>query len=167
MKLPDETRGLRLLVESGSAIVIGVERELPGWVQRQVARIADAWGRLDPAARGRATAEAVVAGEVAMLRVVGELRELLGTDPGDQATTPLQIVRTAYREPTAVLVAAGIPPVERDGFDVRTWPDDVYGLVPATFGDLGDPDLAPLHLAWGVAKAGVLRARRLRAAPDA
>jgi len=35
-----------------------------------------------------------------------------------------------------------------------------YGLVPRTLGDLGDPELAPLHLAWGMAKATVIRARR-------
>ncbi len=68
-------------------------------------------------------------------------------------------MRTAYREPTAVLAAAGIPAVQRDAFDERAWPDDRYGLVPHTLGDLGDPDLAPLHLAWGMAKSAVLRAR--------
>jgi hypothetical protein len=59
-----------------------------------------------------------------------------------------------------VLEAAGIPPVERDEFDERAWPDDRYGLVIATLGDLGDDELAPLHFAWGMAKATVLRARR-------
>jgi len=63
---PDETRHLRLLAESGAAIVDGVARELPGWVERQV----------------------------------------------------------------------------------------IHDL-----GALGDEGLAPLHFAWGVAKAGVLRAR--------
>ena len=68
-------------------------------------------------------------------------------------------MRSAYREPTAVLDAAGIPPVERDEFDERAWPDDRYGLVSHDLGDLGDADLAPLQLAWGMAKAKVLRAR--------
>jgi hypothetical protein len=49
----------------------------------------------------------------------------------------------------------------RDEFQERTWPDDIYGLVPANLGELGDPDLAPLHLAWGMAKAGVLRSRHV------
>jgi len=35
------------------------------------------------------------------------------------SATPLEVVRSAYREPTAVLEAAAIPPVERDGFDER------------------------------------------------
>ena len=88
---------------------------------------------------------------------------MFALDPAAQTATPLEIVRSAYREPTAVLVSAGVPAVERDGFDERAWPDDRYGLVPHTLGDLGDPDLAPLMLAWGMAKAAVLRARAERA----
>jgi hypothetical protein len=155
----DEERGLRLLAEAGDAIVIGVERELPGWVRREVARIVEAWGQTEPAVRARAEREAVDAGDAAAARVVGELRVLLAADPSAQRATPLEIVRSAYREPTGVLEAAGIPPVERDEFDERAWPDDRYGLVIATFGDLGDDELAPLHFAWGMAKATVLRAR--------
>jgi hypothetical protein len=156
----DEARGLRLLAEAGDAIVAGVERELPGWVRREVGRILDAWGRTVPEARARAERDAVTAGDAATTRVVGELQALLATDPSAQAATPLEIVRRAYREPTAVLETAGVPPVERDEFDERAWPDDHYGLVIATLGDLGDDDLAPLHFAWGMAKAAVLRARR-------
>ncbi len=91
--------------------------------------------------------------------MVASLRALLAADPAEQRATPLEIVRTIYREPTEVLVAAGVPAVVRDPFDERAWPEDRYGLVLRTLGDLGDPDLAPLHLAWGVAKATVLRAR--------
>ena len=94
-----------------------------------------------------------------LTRVVARLRELFADDPAAQTATPLEIVRSAYREPTAVLEVAAIPPVERDAFDERAWPDDRYGLVPRTLGDLGDPDLAPLMLAWGMAKAAVLRGR--------
>ena len=155
----DEVRGLRLLAEAGDAIVAGVARELPGWVQRQVTRILDAWGRTEPEARAHAERAAVDAGDAAAVRVVSELRALMATDPSAQRATPLEIVRSAYREPTTVLEAAEIPPVERDEFDERAWPDDRYGLVIATLGDLGDDDLAPLHFAWGMAKTTVLRAR--------
>ena len=155
----DEARGLRLLAETGDAIVAGVARELPGWTERQVLRILDAWGRAAPDTRARAERAGVDAGDAATERVVGELRALLATDPSTQSATPLEIVRSAYREPTLVLAAAGIPPVERDEFDERAWPDDRYGLVIATLGDLGDDELAPLHFAWGMAKAAVLRAR--------
>jgi hypothetical protein len=156
----DEQHGLELLREAGDAIVAGVERELPGWVERSVTRILDAWGRTSPAERARAERDAVVAAQTATARVSQELRDLFALDPEQQRSTPLEIVRRAYREPTAVLSAAGIPPVERDEFDERAWPDDTYGLVVHGLGELGDEDLAPLQLAWGMAKAKVVRARR-------
>ena len=171
----DEQRGLELLREAGDAIVAGVERELPGWVERSVERIIDAWGRTPAEARESAMRDAVVAGRVATDRITAELRALFALDPDDQRSTPLELVRGAYREPTAVLAALGIPAVERDDFAERAWPDDVYGLVVHGLGDLGDrgdlgglgepgdpgdEELAPYQLAWGMAKAKVLRARR-------
>jgi hypothetical protein len=155
----DEQRGLALLHEASDAILVGVERELPGWVERSVTRILDAWGRAPTQVRERAEREAVGAGRVATVRVVGELRVLFALDPEEQRSTPLELVRRAYREPTGVLAAAGIPAVERDEFAERAWPDDTYGLVVHGLGDLGDDDLAPLQMAWGLAKAKVLRAR--------
>lgn len=156
----DERRGLALLHEASDAIVVGVEREVPGWVERSVKHILDAWGRTAPDDRARAERDAVDAGQAATTRIVGELRALFLRDPEDQRSTPLEIVRGAYREPTAVLAAAGIPAVERDEFAERAWPDDTYGLVVHGLGDLGDEDLAPMQMAWGLAKAKVLRARR-------
>lgn len=145
------------LYETGEAIVAGVERCLPRWAERQVERILDAWGRLDPDARTRALEDARAAGVTATARVGADLRALLATPVAEQRATPLEVVRSAYREPTEVLAALGVPPVVRDQFDERAWPGDRYGLVPRTLGDLGDDDLAPLHLAWGLAKAAVLR----------
>jgi hypothetical protein len=156
----DAARALARLDEAGAAIVGGVERQVPGWVQTQVVRLLDAWGRASAETRMRSEAQSVDAGTAAARRIVDELRALFAVAPEQQHATPLEIVRTAYREPTAVLVAAGVPPIVRDEFDERAWPDDAYGLVPRTLGDLGDPELAPLHLAWGMAKATVIRARR-------
>ena len=157
---PDaEARGLVMLAETGDAIATGVAREVPGFVIAAVDRILDAWGRADDHTRARAQRAAPPAGAAAARRIGDALRTLLATDPADQRATPLEIVRTVFREPTEILVAAGVPAVVRDPFDERTQPDDRYDLAPRTLGDLGDPDLAPLHLAWGVAKAMVLRAR--------
>jgi hypothetical protein len=44
----DEPGGLLVLAEAAAAIVAGVERELPGWVERSVVRILDAWGLAAP-----------------------------------------------------------------------------------------------------------------------
>jgi hypothetical protein len=126
----------------------------------RVAFIADAWGRLDAETRARLDADAVVAGDAATARVVASLREFFATPPADQRSTPLEIVRTATRDVTEVLSAAGIPPVERDEFAERAFPDDRYDVTPATLADLGDDELGPLQLAWGLAKAKVLRADR-------
>jgi hypothetical protein len=105
--------------------------------------------------------EARQAGEQAALRVTAELRDLLAVDPAEQRATPLEIIRGAVAEPTAVLAGAGVPDVVRDPFEERAWPDDRFGLVPRTLRDL-DPDLAAIHFAWGIAKAALLRARAER-----
>jgi hypothetical protein len=147
----------RRLREVSDEILLGVERELPGWVRAQVERIASAWGRLGAAEHGRLSTGADDIARVTTARVVDELRELLAADAAAQRSTPLQVVRSAYREPTDLLRSFGIPPVLRDPFDERAWPDDDYGLVPHTLGGLGDPELGPLLLAWGLAKAAVLR----------
>jgi hypothetical protein len=155
-----ESAALDRLRRAGDAIVIGVGAQLPSWVVGQVRRVLDAWGRVEDATRARAEADAVEAGARAAARVTAELRDLFARDPTDQRVTPLEIVRGAIREPTAILVAVGVPPIDRDAFDERSFPDDRYGLVPVTLGDLGDADLGPLQLVWGMAKAGVLDARR-------
>lgn len=137
-----------------------MERTLPGWVVGRVGYILDAWGRAPHDVRRRAEREAVEAGAAAAQRVGAELGALFALPVAAQRSTPLEIVRSAYREPTAVLHAAGVPPVAREAYDERSWPDDEYGLVPRTLGDLGDESLAPLHLAWGLAKAALLRESR-------
>jgi hypothetical protein len=158
-----EQRGLHMLRDAGAAIVEGVEHELAGWVERSVVGVLDAWGRAPAEVRERAERDAVEAGRAATARVSGELRALFALDAARQRATPLEIVRGAHREPTVVLAAAGIPPIVRDEFAERAWPDDDYGLVVHGLGDLGDGALAPLQLAWGMAKARVLEARRAAA----
>jgi hypothetical protein len=145
--------------EAAAAMVAGVERAVPVWVRREVARLLAAWGGLDPVAVQEVLEQADAAGAVAARRVASELAGLLALDPAEQRATPLQIIRGAVAEPAAVLAAAGVPEVVRDEFEERAWPEDRYGLVPRTLRDL-DPDLAAVHFAWGLSKAEVLRARR-------
>ncbi len=157
-QVPDESLLEQLQNVSGE-IVAGVERELPGWVVREVGRILEAWGRLDPSQLDEAMERARAAGEAAAARIGGQLRQLFAKDPAEQHETPLQIVRGATVEPTVVLNGVGIPEVVRDLFDERANPSDVYDVAPRTLGDLGDPEMGSLMLAWGVAKARVLRNR--------
>ena len=151
----------RRLEEASAALVDGVGLALPSWAARSADGLLAAWGRLDAERRRAVVEEAREAGERAARRVANELAGLFALDPADQRATPLQFIRTAVAEPTAVLAAAGMPDVVRDEFDERSWPEDRFGLVPRTLKDL-DPDLAAVHFAWGVAKAQVLRARMHR-----
>ncbi len=146
------------LRDAGDAIVQGVERSGPGWSVAQVDRILDAWGRVPESERAGIRSRAETAGRAGAERVAGALRELFASDPADQHETPLQVVRTLTREPTAVLAALGVPEVVRDPFDERANPGDRYGLGLRTLADL-DPGLGPELLVWGLAKARVLRDR--------
>jgi hypothetical protein len=151
----DEARGLELMREAEAQILDGVDRLAAQWVQAAIEH------RI-PGADETVREEARVAGEAARERVTKELRELFAVDPARQRATPLEIVRTLRYEVTAVLAARDVPTVVRDPFEVRSFADDVYGVVPRSLGDLGDEDLGPLLLAWGLGKSKVLRARATR-----
>jgi hypothetical protein len=98
--------------------------------------------------------------------VMQALRDLLATDVDAQRTNPLSILRDAVRYPTAVLRDAGVAPANRDEFAIRTFPADVYNLVPAAWSDI-DAALAEPGLIWGAWKAKtVLDRRRGRASSD-
>ena len=135
--------------EQSEALARAVDDALPRWVERSVeARLWAAFGHADPAAM----AEAQRAGEEARAEVGGRVRALLAQDIDEQRSNPLAILRTAVRYPTAVLRAAGAPPVPRDDFAVDRFPEDAYDLTPASFADI-DPALAQPGIEWGAAKA--------------
>jgi hypothetical protein len=133
-----------------------IEAALPGWVERCVREVAEAWRPglwVDLAGRAEA------AGRAARSEVGPRVRELLGIDVDQQPTGPLDLCRSAVRYPTEVLAGAGVPPVERDEFAARVFPDDVYDLSPANFAAI-DESVAEPGLVWGAAKAHVVLARR-------
>jgi len=131
----------QVLREHGAALADAVTDALPGWVVRSVTRF-------DPSLR----AEAEDAGRAAAADVRPRLHALLAEDVDLQRTNPLAVVREAVRYPTAVLAAAGVPPVARSGFDVDHFPDDPYGLVPMTWADV-DESLHEPGIIWGALKA--------------
>ena len=101
-------------------------------------------GRTPQAARAAALARArPTAGVAAAARVGAALAALLAIDPVRAAVDPARDrpdpLPGADRDPRR----AGVPPVVRDPFDERAWPEDRYDLVPRTLGDLGDPELGP------------------------
>lgn len=141
-----------------TALADAIEAALPGWVERCVRRLHLAYHGTEPAPALLDAAR--VAGSTARAEVSPTIRRLLASDIDDQKTNPMSILRAAVRYPTEVLAAAGIPPVERDEFSARSFPDDDYALTPASFADI-DPAVHEPGLIWGAAKAHVhLRRRR-------
>lgn len=144
------------LAAIAGALADAVESALPGWVERSVTRLAEAHqGSLS----GQVRAAAAEAGQRAAAEVGAEVRRLLATDVDEQRANPLAVLRSAVRYPAEVLAAAGVPPVARSRFDEEAFPADVYGLTPATWGDI-DAALHERGIVWGAAKAHVVLSRR-------
>jgi hypothetical protein len=138
------------LADHARALADAIDAALPGWVVGSVDRVHRAWtGAVSSPALLSAAADA---GRQARCHVATEVRALLDADVDEQPTTPLALLRGAVGYPTEVLRRAHVPPVERDRYDEEMFPDDVYGLTPASFADI-DPSLHDLGLAWGAAKA--------------
>lgn len=149
---PDDER----LAAIATSLADQVEAVVPTWIERLVVERVAAWrGEVSDAVR----AEAVVAGEAAQSEVAPAMRSLLATDIDEQVTNPLELLRVATHHAHAVLDRQGMPPVRRDEFSERSFPADVYDLMPATWSDV-DPSLQDPGIAWGAAKAFVHKARR-------
>jgi len=135
--------------EPSELLASAVDDAIGPWVERAVARIMVAYaGEVPPAVAAdgrRAAAEATVAVGV-------EMRRLVALDVEQQPTNPLSILRAAVRYPTNVLRRAGVPPVVRDEFRERAFPDDDYDLAPASWRDV-DEALHEPGIIWGAWKA--------------
>lgn len=145
-----------VLARYATELAGGVEAALGPWVERVVVERAEQWR---PGSGPEVAGPAAAAGAKAASDVGARVRALLETDVDEQATGPLAVLRQAVRYPTEVLVDAGMPPVVRDEFAERAFPDDIYDLAPATFADL-NPALHEPGLVWGAAKAHVVLTRR-------
>lgn len=133
-----------------------VEAAVPGWVEGLVLTRVREWSGHVSA---EVAAEALVAAEEARADVVPRMRALLAADIDDQAANPLGLLRGATRHAHDALARIGVPSVARDDFARRSFPDDAYDLMPATWSDI-DPELHEIGLTWGAAKAFVHKARR-------
>lgn len=138
-------------------LAAGIRTALAPWTVRCVTGRYAAWAGEPAPAELRAAAES--AGRTATAEVGDAVERLLATDVDEQSIPPLSLLRRAVSHPTEVLRAAGVPPVVRDEFAERNFPDDDYDLTPANFADL-DPALHEPGLLWGAAKAHVILARR-------
>ncbi|HXQ60135.1 MAG TPA: hypothetical protein VN799_08545 [Acidimicrobiales bacterium] len=164
----------RLLAELGESLRTQLVAAVPGWVEREVQRIVEAWDSSGPpsseeggdgrpavgggADRAAVLTEAREAGRRAAEEVGVRLRGVLSAGVDEQATTPLEVIRGVVAYPTSVLLSAGVPGVVRDSFAEARFPDDIYGLTPASLGAV-DASLTDPARAWGAAKAMAHKAR--------
>jgi hypothetical protein len=150
------------LIRLGSELADVVIGAIPGWITGAIESRVTQWeqiGRGRPAVEKSELAQmAQSAGEHAAVAVAAPLKELLAADVDQQWTTPLALVRPLVGFATGVLEKVGVPGVERDDFQVARFPDDEYGLTPASLSVLGE-DVADLALVWGAAKALAHRQR--------
>lgn len=146
--LADDEAALR---RHADALADAVEQVSADWIRRLV--IARA-----PILEGDDGVDAAAAAAAEAIDV--DLRALLARDIAEQPSGPLEVLRRHVSFATAVLRDAGVPPVPRDEFAERNFPDDVYDLSPASFAAV-DPSLHEPGIVWGAAKAHVhLRRRR-------
>ena len=154
----DDPDDAAALAGYATALADGIDRSIPGWIDRSVRRVlADQDLAIDDAVAARIEE----AGRAARDDGAPRVRALLATDVDSQAGNPLAVLRSLVPHATGVLASAGARPATRDEFSVRNFPDDVYDLTPASFADV-DPALHEPGLLWGAAKAHVHLARRRR-----
>ena len=137
------------MIELGRELARELEIVLPEWVEKRVRCIYQAWTR---DWSQEIELEAQEAGKQCAADLGSRLRELLESDIDQQNTNPMSILRGAVKYPTQVLKHHSVPPIERDDFAEKVFPDDAYGLTPTTFLDFGQTS-HELGIAWGAAKA--------------
>src|SRR4051812_11117868 len=83
-----ERRGAALMRSSAETVIEGVEANGSAYIFRRALDVLDAWGRVEPEARGEANERLREAAVTAARRVVDELGALLASDPARQRRTP-------------------------------------------------------------------------------
>jgi len=144
------------MTDPGTTLADAIDAVLPAWVERSVDRVYRAQQKQAPPEA--VTDAAKDAGLAAAADIGPKVRALLAADVDAQYTTPLSLVRQAVPYASAVLQQAGVPEMRRDAVDAAMFPEDLYGLTPANFGDV-DPSLTDPGLVWGAAKAWTHRRR--------
>jgi len=136
-----------------AGLVDAMQSAIGPWIHRAVI------SRCGPELSASVEARTQVAAAEATADLTGQLATLLALDIDQQWTNPLSIIRSGVHHANAVLVAAGVPPTDRDSSARGLHPEDVYDLGPASFADLS-PAVHEAGLAWGAAKAYVHLHRR-------
>ncbi len=141
--------------EYAEALLSATTLAMPKWVRRSIESVATAAGvSLDDSAD---VIDAAAADATTF--VSGRLRALFDADVDRQRTNPLEILRGAVPYPTSVLIGLGVRAVSRHQFETERFPEDIYGLTPATWADI-DESLYEPGIIWGAWKAKTVLDRR-------
>jgi hypothetical protein len=141
----------RRVVEYGETLRRLVAEVLAPWVVHTV-------GAKYGASVGAAVALPATEAAVSIDR---SLAAFFAEDIDQQNTTPLSIIRGGLQSISAHMESVAVPRPDRDPFDERANPADIYELGPLTWQDLGD-DVHVAGLQWGAAKAFLHKRRHVR-----
>ncbi|MFZ8999299.1 MAG: hypothetical protein ACO225_01300 [Ilumatobacteraceae bacterium] len=151
---PDEEDVLRPGTPAGE-LLAATQRRAREWLTAGLVRAARRSGlRLE--ADDEDLAQVV---DEAVQRLVADLAVLLGTDVDAQRMNPLALFRAAVIDPNRWLLERGARPTDADRFVTDRFPDDAFGLGPATWSDV-HADLHEPGIAWGAWKAMTVLRRR-------
>lgn len=140
--------------EYSSRLLTTIDGVFDGWIRGLITNLV-IFDAADSSMIERMSATIAEAREVGMTG----LRDLLNLDAEQQRSNPLAVLRMATQPVTRFLESVAVPPVQRDEFSRRSFPDDLFGLAPATWADV-DPSLVEPGLEWGAWKAATIIGRR-------
>jgi hypothetical protein len=135
---------------------VAVNNAVPAWISSRVSEIASSSCDVRSVEFTSALAEVV---EKTFQEVSKNLFSLLATDVDAQQSNPLHILRTSTTSATQMLQGLRVPEVQRDEYEVRAMPDDVFAIGPLTWRDLGE-DVHEAGISWGAWKAATILTRR-------
>ena len=151
MSVPDDG-----LSEYSQTLLDACVAAIPQWITNRIQHVCLVSGGIVPEI---VTTKVAGVAHATQAQVQIDLMALLSVDVDAQRTNPLQVLRGSTLMATALLIEAGIPPVRRDEFEVRSMPDDMFALGPLTWRDLGD-DVHDAGIEWGAWKAAMIISRR-------
>ncbi len=131
----------RSRAEAAEQLLAAADGVIPLWLERCVRKIL----LEQQIESGEADAKISLMVRQASPMVMGELGASV---TGVRADNPLQVFRRAVVYPTLVLSELGAKEVHRDDFSRQSFPNDIFGLSPATWIDV-DESLHDPGLIWG------------------
>lgn len=93
------------------------------------------------------------------------LRDVLGMDPERQTRSPLQAIRASMQTLNHYLLSVGCVPLRRDDVETSMLPDDIFGLGPVAWRDLGE-EVHEAGIVWGAWKAATVMSRHRGSGED-